>query len=440
MGKRKYRTVDVKDASTEGLLSRLASDRVVIGIDVAKHKMFACVMDEAQHVHTTIRWQHPEETRLFVAHLEAVRMMGPGVQVEVAMEPSGVYGDALRFEIERHGFEVYRVNPKRSHDAAEVYDGVPSLHDAKSSAIVAKLHLDSASHRWAIRTDQERELAAAVRVAEVFTKQCQQNRNRLEALTARHWPELTQILDLDSVTLLELLSTFGGPAAVAQSEVAARELMRRIGGTMLKAEKIERVLWTARSTIGQPQIEGERKLVQALAVEARRNQKAARQAVQVIERLTEEEGSVHEMRPVVGKKTAAVIVAVAGDPRNYESAAAFVKSLGLNLKEHSSGESKGGLHITKRGPGIVRMMLYMAVLRLIQTDEVVRAWYAKKVGRMGGELKTKAIVAIMRKLAGALWHVAKGFTFDARRLFDADRLGIPGMDALIPAMPDMVEA
>lgn len=159
----------------------------------------------------------------------------------------------------------------------------------------------------------------------------------------------------------------------------------------------------------------------------------------MIERLTDQEGSVREMRPVVGKKTAAVIVAVAGDPRNYESAAAFVKSLGLNLKEHSSGESKGGLHITKRGPGIVRMMLYMAVLRKIQSDDVVRAWYAKKIGRMGGQLKTKAIVAIMRKLAGALWHVAKGSTFDARKLFDAERLGIPRMDA-VPAMPPMVDA
>lgn len=435
MSKRKYRAVDVKEATTDGLLSRLASDRVVVGIDVAKHKMFACVMDEAQRVHTTIRWQHPEETRLFVGQLDALRQMGPGVQVEVALEPSGVYGDALRFEIERHGFDVYRVNPKRSHDAAEVYDGVPSLHDAKSAAIVAKLHLDSASHRWSIRTDHERELAAAVRVAEVFTKQCQQNRNRLEALTARHWPELTLILDLDSVTLLELLGTYGGPAAVVEAGGAARELMRRIGGSMLKAEKVEQILSTARSTIGQPQTEGERRLVRAIAVEARRNQKEARAAVQLIERLTEQEGSVHELAPTVGKKTAAVIVAVTGDPRNYRSAEAFVKSLGLNLKEHSSGETKGGLHITKRGPGIVRMMLYMAVLRLIQTDEVVRAWYAKKVGRMGGELKTKAIVAIMRKLAGALWHVARGSPFDARKLFDADRLGI-WERSVVPAMAE----
>jgi transposase len=341
------------------------------------------------------------------------------------MEPSGVYGDALRFEIERAGFEVFRVSPKRSHDAAEVYDGVPSLHDAKSAAIVAKLHLDSASERWTIRSDQERELAAAVRVAEVFTRQFQQNRNRLEAVTARHWPELTEILDLGSATLLELLAKYGGPAAVARSAHQAGELMREVGGSMLDAAKIDRVLATAVSTLGQPQIEEERRLVQMLAMEARRNQKEARQAVQRIEQLTEQEGSVRELRPVIGKKTAAVLVAAAGDPRNYGSAAAFVKSLGLNLKEHSSGESKkGGLHITKRGPGIVRTMLYLAVLRLIHRDPIVRAWFAKKVARMGGQQKTKAVVAIVRKLAAALWHVARGAKFDSTKLFNAQRLGI----------------
>ncbi len=31
------------------------------------------------------------------------------------------------------GIALYRVSPKRVHDAAEVYDGVPSLHDAKAA-------------------------------------------------------------------------------------------------------------------------------------------------------------------------------------------------------------------------------------------------------------------------------------------------------------------
>jgi hypothetical protein len=36
MSKRKYRAINVKNAVVDGLWSRLASDRVVVGIDVAK--------------------------------------------------------------------------------------------------------------------------------------------------------------------------------------------------------------------------------------------------------------------------------------------------------------------------------------------------------------------------------------------------------------------
>ena len=201
-------------------------------------------------------------------------------------------------------------------------------------------------------------------------------------------------------------------------------MMRRIGGRFLEPTKIEDVIASAKSSFGMPQTNGELALIREIAAETRRNQKASRQAVRKVEELTENEGAVHNMRDVVGKKTSAVLVAAVGDPGNYDSASAYVKSLGLNLKEKSSGKHQGGLHITKRGPGIARMVLYMAVLRLIQKDVVIRAWYAKKVKRLGGRYKTKAVVAIMRKLAGALWHVAQGQVFDSTKLFNTQRLNI----------------
>ena len=110
-----------------------------------------------------------------------------------------------------------------------------------------------------------------------------------------------------------------------------------------------------------------------------------------------------------------------GEPKKFASPSAYVKALGLNLKEKSSGKSKGGLHITKRGPGIARLFLYLAALRLVQSDHIVRAWYAKKVSRDGGR-KQKALIALMRKLASALWHVADGSAFDSAKLFDVQRL------------------
>jgi len=40
------------------------------------------------------------------------------------------------------------------------------------------------------------------------------------------------------------------------------------------------------------------------------------------------------------------------------------------------------------------------------------------------ELPLKAIVAVMRKVARALWHVARGETFDVTKLFDVRRLDL----------------
>ena len=120
----------------------------------------------------------------------------------------------------------------------------------------------------------------------------------------------------------------------------------------------------------------------------------------------------------------AVVVSRAGDPREYASASSLVKSVGLNLKERSSGKYKGQLKITKRGPGVCRYYLYLAALRMIQDDPVVGAWYRKKVARDGGKVKNKAVIAVTRKLVEALWHVARGEPFDSRRLFDTSKLDL----------------
>ena len=79
--------------------------------------------------------------------------------------------------------------------------------------------------------------------------------------------------------------------------------------------------------------------------------------------------------------------------------------------------------ITRRGSGRSRRWLYFAVLRLIQQDETVKSWYAKKGARDGG-VKMKAIIAIMRKLVKALWYVARGRDFDSSLMFDRSHLGL----------------
>lgn len=107
---------------------------------------FAAVIGEDKEVLSIFSWRHPEQSPGFVTVCkELAACVG---SVEIVMEPSGTYGDALRHALLDAGLSVFRVNPKKTNDAKEVYDGVPSIHDAKSAAVIGWLHLEGKSEPW----------------------------------------------------------------------------------------------------------------------------------------------------------------------------------------------------------------------------------------------------------------------------------------------------
>ena len=63
-----------------------------------------------------------------------------------------------------------------------------------------------------------------------------------------------------------------------------------------------------------------------------------------------------------------------GDPIEYSSSGAFVKAIGLNLKEISSGQRRGELGISKRGPPEARRWIYYWAMRSVQRPEFAK-WY-----------------------------------------------------------------
>jgi hypothetical protein len=56
-----------------------------------------------------------------------------------------------------------------------------------------------------------------------------------------------------------------------------------------------------------------------------------------------------------------------------------------------------------------------------------KAWYEGRKCYAAGH-KKKAAVAVMRKLAKALWHVARGSTFDPAKLYDLRRLKLDAVE------------
>ena len=419
MKKRTYRGVEVKKVNRERLAEAVAGKDLVVGVDVGKEVCFGSLRGARQEVEMTVKWKSPWENREVIEFLQGLGCRS----ITVVMEPSGSYGDPLRSLLWEAGIAVYRVSAKRSHDAAEVYDGVPSRHDAKSAAIIAKLHKDGASELWPIRSEQERDLRAVVKTMDRVDQQFHENVNRLEGQMARHWPEVGAWLTFSRVTFLELIVRFGGPEQIAAKAEGARATMRRVGGSLLSQEKIDAVIVSSRKTIGVPMTGQEVEELRKLADHTLDLYRRMKQAKRHVERMSQDRGSIQAMSRAVGKGTAAILVAEGGDPQQYGSSSEWLKTFGLNLKERSSGKYMGKRKITKRGSGRARRWLYFAALRLIQKDLIVKTWYKRKVVRDGG-VKKKAIIAIMRKLVKALWYVGRGEALDTSKMFDVKRLGL----------------
>ncbi len=417
MKKRTYRAVNVKQIDSAKLSSMVEGKRISVGCDVAKESYFAVLMDESYKKLITLKWQHPIQTRDVVALLANL----PCLSLAVSMEPSGTYGDPFRHLLYDAGIDVFKVSPKGVHDAQEIYDGVASKHDAKDASIIARFHLDGLSRPWPAKDDKRRNLKSWVFTLDLFERQVQQNLNRLEAMLARYWPEVPALLDLGRKTLLVLLRDFGGPVAVSKNPAKVRKLMARTGGHLLTQEKIDAVLDSARRTVGVRQSPEETVAMQSLCRDILRAMESARQAEKKVKTLAKSDDSIQSMGAVVGLVTAAVLRVELGNPHDYDSASSYEKAAGLNLKERSSGKHKGQKKISKRGSGKVRRWLYLAALRLIHKDPIVQAWHQRKIRRDGGK-KMKSVIAIMRKLIRALWHVSWGAVFDSSLLYDVNRL------------------
>jgi len=418
MKKRIYRRMPVNDFQPDSISQADLGGKLVFAIDVAKVDMVAAIAAADGHVLQTICWKAPEQNPNVLTILRHFRTAG--IPVETVMEPSGTYGDVLRHQLEQDEFPVFMVSGKRTHDAKEIFDGVPSLHDAKAAAIIARLHADGLSSRLRDEGPDRRQLRAALAIMDLHQERYLQLVHRLESWLARHWPELPTLIELTSSSLMALLARIGGPADVAASPDQASKLLLGISHRLLPDDSVAAILASARSSVGVPLVGLERDALMAIADDAYRAHRAFTIAKTQVDKLAATTPAAL-LAPAIGHTTAAAVFAEVGDARSYSCTRAFLKAMGLNLKEKSSGTIQGQLKITKRGPSRVRQYLWLAVFRWIQKDPIANAWYQRKKQRDGGRA-SRAAVALMRKLAKALYHVGRGATFDSNKLFDVRRL------------------
>lgn len=418
------RDVNQVNAATVAALSEAhAGEQVWVGVDVGKYQLKAVVHWGEKQFERPWSVQNPLQIPLLIDHL---RQLAQGRKLVLALEPSGTYGDALRqaaADAGLVGLEVHRVATKVAHDYAEVFDGVPSQHDGKDAAVVAELARLGKSSPWPYQVASEWQQSLEYWVDRLETAQqlLQMWSGRLEGRLARHWPEASQVLKVRSATLLQALRAYGGPKELA-GDAGALAKLKGWGGRYLGDATARVVLNSAGRTVGVRMTATDLLRMKQYAQAAWEAREQVKQAKRHLARLAKGHATIQAMGQAVGVATACVLWAYLGDPHDYHCGEAYVKAMGLNLKERSSGVYQGKLKISKRGPGAVRYWMWLGAWRLVK-QAGVKQWYQQKKQRDGNR-GMRALVGIMRRVGLAVWHVgACGEVFEAERLFPGGKKG-----------------
>ena len=424
-----YKSVPVKNVSLRFLKTVACRSTIYVGIDIGKRKLYVSVRWTPPRSKAVVH-EHPwfvENTGEIPLLIAKLRKIASQNKLIVGIESTGTYGDPLRQALSDAGLVVHQVRTKTTHDYAEIFDGVPSQHDGKDAAIIAELVSQGKSTLWPYESQDETENERQYLTKKMIDthEEIERQRGKLEGLLARYWPEITSILTLTSMTLLKLLRYYGGPGALFADKESILNIRKFSCGRMSE-EKSQEIRDAAKQTCGVRQGVWDLQTCKDIAIRMLELYKQSSSCKKRLKALIEQSRvSLQRMAKVLGVGTASVVWCRIGDPKRYHCSDAWIKAMGLNLVERSSGEYQSNHHISKRGDSETRRWLYMSSLRWVQKSPV-KEWYQRKKLRTGRKIPGeenkvtggRAVVAVMRKLMKGLWYALVHDTpFDPEKLF-----------------------
>lgn len=394
----------------------IQSDRIVIGIDLAKKECVAVAQTSDGKVSRPLKF--PTNWGGFEALLAFGRRSKEAAGAKnfvVALEPTGHYGAPLVKWLADRGIEVMRVEALHTNRFKELVDGTRRKTDAKDAVTIAMLCRQGTYRPYRLVEGVYAELRVLGRRREQLVKQRTQTSNRMHRHLDEVFPELLPLFDGIGPTLLALLAVASSPQAVlAMTESELTTLLSAASRGNLKSERAREIRAAAEKSVGNPLAAGAHRLAISQLVGDMRHLHGQISAVEAELNacLTEVPYAADLLTiPRLGAITLATLLGEFGDLRDYDRAAKLIKHAGLDLVELSSGTRKGQRGISRRGRPYARQMLFMAALRMVGA-------FAESRARLIARDKQPMVAAVanMCRLLRVMHAVVRdGVPFDASR-------------------------
>jgi len=401
--------------STNHKINQVTEKTLVIGIDIAKKKHYACGIDERGRVlqKSFPFLQNIEGFMEFLQKVLKVQSDHEKKDILVGFEPTGHYWMNLAAFLTKHDIRFVLVNPLHVKRAKELDDNLQTKNDAKDALVIARLMKDGRFSFPRILEGVEAELRNGASFRIKLQEDIAALKNRIIRWTDRYFPEFQYIFKDLGKNALAALEKTPLPIDIQGKDIdELRTLYREVEGLKcVSTPKVRQLQYYADISIGLTEGMMMARLEIASLLEQykvlRNHYEAVTEELNKLAKEMTDYEFLHSI-PGIGENTVAELLSEVGPFTKYVHPRQLIKLAGLTLRENSSGAQKGQKKISKRGRKKLRGILFRAILPMIRYNSAFQSLYEYYISRPLNPLRKKEAMVVLcgklLKIAHALCH------------------------------------
>lgn len=397
-------------------LEAVTPSTLVVGVDIAKETQWARFVNY-RGLELGKAFKFHNDKNGFESILASINVICKSKQFDnviVGMEPTGHFWKALANYLILHGIKVVMVNPYHTKRAKELDDNSQTKNDKKDALTIAKLVRDGRYYEVYMPQDIFAELRVLTNSRISLMKRHNALKNTIMAVIDEYFPEIVTVFKkpLKGKASMQILKSCPFPSLILELGVdgVLTEIKKAVKKTVGR-KKAEQLVETAKTSIGVGYGILSAKLKLELMIEELElltKQLAQIETAMELALADTGFGEIILGIPGIGVVTAASFLGEIGDPMRFDNPRQISKMAGYNLVEDSSGKSKSGTAISKRGRKNLRSVLYQMALIMVAVNNEMKAFYKYLKTRQNNPLKKKqALVVISKKIITVIYNLVK---------------------------------
>ena len=401
-------------------LEQITAGTLIVGVDVAKEVHWARFIDyRGIEFGKAIRFNNKRVGfESIVARIEEIRNMkilrNPIEGTIIGMEPTGHYWKALADYFMKAGYYVVGVNPYHTKKAKELDDNSPTKNDKKDAMTVAKLIKDGRYFEPYLPEGVYGELRGLTNARVSAMKKNNAVKNTTTAILDEYFPEMVTVFKypLTGKASRQVLRSCPFPALILEKgETGVLEELKKAVKKTVGLKKVRQLMSAAETSIGVKNgMDAARMRLRWLLDELELLERQLQEIEGLMEKRLYETGYAEQMLGIrgIGIVTAASFLGEIGNPLRFQNARQISNYAGYNLVEDSSGKSKSGTVISKRGRKQLRSILYQMAFTMVGQNAEMKTFYKYLTARAKNPLKKKqALVVVSKKIVTVIYSLLK---------------------------------